>query len=305
MKRKNYFKKNIWTILIIGKGGKTKEIHIHKIGFVSLICLIVFMLGGLSVHSVNLYHKNNNIEKAYNDKISKILDLEEETIKKENELNQLKTKSEEIEQKLIQLNVLEAEVKDLVGIESEEGNVTNREAKRFLLAPDGENDVDYEMDELSYLIDQEKENLKLLKTDVEAKFEYLEAKPNLEPTKGRLTSPFGFRNNPLGKGKEFHNGIDIANTRGTEIFAAGSGIVTTATYKPGFGNIVIINHGYGYQSVYAHNKKILVEKGQEVKKGDNISLMGNSGRSTGSHLHFEVRLNGEPIDPQKVLNNND
>ena len=125
------------------------------------------------------------------------------------------------------------------------------------------------------------------------------------PTIGRITSGFGNRKNPFGKGTEFHSGLDIANSSGTKVKAAGSGVVTFAAYNGGYGRVIIINHGYGYQSVYAHNRKLLVRVGEEIEKGQIIAEMGSTGRSTGPHLHFEVRLNGKSINPKNVLDNFD
>lgn len=112
------------------------------------------------------------------------------------------------------------------------------------------------------------------------------------PTRGRLTSPFGMR-----WGRR-HTGIDIASSRGTTVSAADAGRVSFAGKNGSYGNLVIIDHENGYQTYYAHNNKLVVKKGDRVYKGQKIAEMGNTGRSTGVHLHFEVRKNGSPINPQ-------
>jgi len=112
------------------------------------------------------------------------------------------------------------------------------------------------------------------------------------PTRGRLTSPFGTR-----WGRK-HTGIDIASSKGTTVSAADAGKVSFAGYNGSYGNLVIIDHENGYQTYYAHNSKIVVKKGARVYKGQKIAEMGSTGRSTGVHLHFEVRKNGTPINPQ-------
>ncbi|QUH19281.1 M23 family metallopeptidase [Alkaliphilus sp. B6464] len=112
------------------------------------------------------------------------------------------------------------------------------------------------------------------------------------PTRGRLTSPFGMR-----WGRR-HTGIDIASSRGTTVSAADAGKVSFAGKNGSYGNLVIIDHENGYQTYYAHNNKLIVKKGDRVYKGQKIAEMGNTGRSTGVHLHFEVRKNGTPINPQ-------
>ena len=116
------------------------------------------------------------------------------------------------------------------------------------------------------------------------------------PTKGALTSGFGKRN-----GRK-HEGIDIAAPKGTPIYAAAAGKVVFSGWGPtGYGKMVIIKHRNYLTTVYAHNSKILVKKGNQVKQGQKIALMGSTGRSTGSHLHFEVRKDTEPKNPIKYL----
>jgi len=154
------------------------------------------------------------------------------------------------------------------------------------------------------LADKSSEELNILIDDVEKRLDYLDAKPNLMPTVGRITSRYGYRKNPFGSGRDFHTGIDIANNSGTKVKAAGSGVITYAGYNSSYGRVIIISHGYGYQSVYGHNRKLLVKVGDKVEKGQIIAEMGNTGRSTGPHLHFEVRYYGNPKDPLTILNNN-
>jgi murein DD-endopeptidase MepM/ murein hydrolase activator NlpD len=94
-----------------------------------------------------------------------------------------------------------------------------------------------------------------------------------------------------------HNGSDFAGPTGTNIYATADGVVTHAGWQSGFGRLVIIKHDFGIETRYAHNSRILVKKGQRVSRGDHISDMGSSGRSTGTHLHYEVRVNGTPVNP--------
>ncbi|MDK2835821.1 MAG: hypothetical protein PWP21_598 [Thermosediminibacterales bacterium] len=111
------------------------------------------------------------------------------------------------------------------------------------------------------------------------------------PATGRISSPFGPR------GREFHTGVDIAAPYNTPIKAADSGTVTFAGWQGGYGRLVIVSHGNGFETYYAHTNKILVKVGEAVEKGEKIALVGSSGRSTGPHLHFEIRKNGKPLNP--------
>lgn len=131
--------------------------------------------------------------------------------------------------------------------------------------------------------------------------EYIDSLPTLWPTAGRISSGFGGRKDPFRLTNRFHTGIDIAADYGQAIMAAGSGKVTLAGRTSVYGNTVIIDHGNGITSMYGHTSKILVKKGQTVKKGDAIARVGSSGRSTGSHLHFEVQINSVPTNPLNYL----
>jgi murein DD-endopeptidase MepM/ murein hydrolase activator NlpD len=120
----------------------------------------------------------------------------------------------------------------------------------------------------------------------------------------KITSPYGYRTHPILKKKKLHTGIDIAVPSGSEVVAANSGKVIYSGYNGGYGNTVIIDHGGKISTLYAHNSKLLVKVGDTVEKGKVISKSGSTGLSTGPHLHFEVRENGEHVDPMKYLNGN-
>lgn len=123
----------------------------------------------------------------------------------------------------------------------------------------------------------------------------------LFPTQGRITSEFGLRHDPFTRMSRFHNGIDIANEIGTSILASKSGTVTTIGTNPTYGKYLILQHPDGYQTWYAHLSRVLVRHNQYVGRGYRIAEMGNTGYSTGSHLHFSIFKNGEPIDPLSEL----
>ncbi len=119
------------------------------------------------------------------------------------------------------------------------------------------------------------------------------------PTRGRLTSPFGWR--ILRGRRQYHTGIDIANRIGTPIYAAASGKVIFAGWIRGYGRVIIISHAYDYSTVYGHCSKLLVKTGQYVRQGQYIAKMGNTGYTTGPHLHFEIRKRGTPQNPLNYL----
>ena len=116
-----------------------------------------------------------------------------------------------------------------------------------------------------------------------------------------VNSGYGYRRRPFGGGMEFHTGLDLRAPLGTPILAAADGVVTMSQYRRGYGNTVVINHGGGLSTLYAHHSRLLVSVGDEVMAGDVIALAGSTGISTGSHLHFEVLINGQHTDPSPYL----
>ncbi|MDQ1636606.1 MAG: hypothetical protein QOJ32_3415 [Frankiaceae bacterium] len=123
----------------------------------------------------------------------------------------------------------------------------------------------------------------------------------VRPTVGVLTSSFGYRVDPLGRGRRFHAGQDFGAPLGSPILAATDGTVVYAGWANGYGNYTCIDRGRGFATCYGHQSRILVRVGQLVKAGEEIGLVGSTGNSTGPHLHFEVRLNGVPVDPRPYL----
>lgn len=139
-------------------------------------------------------------------------------------------------------------------------------------------------------------------TSAEVKLEkYLETIPTLWPVRGDITDNFGYRKDPFTRRTRYHEGLDIGADSGTSIKAAASGKVTMSERTGGTGLTVKIDHGRGIVTVYGHASKLLAKVGQIVKKGDVIAKVGSSGRSTGPHLHFEVRLYGTAVDPLQYL----
>jgi len=119
--------------------------------------------------------------------------------------------------------------------------------------------------------------------------------------KGWISSTYGWRNDPFSGRKALHKGIDFAAGYGTGVQAVAAGVVTYAGARSGYGKLVEINHGNGYATRYGHNRKVLVEEGQRVKKGDKIATIGSTGRSTGPHVHFEVLRNGRVVNPTEYI----
>ncbi|HTF99167.1 MAG TPA: peptidoglycan DD-metalloendopeptidase family protein [Nitrospirota bacterium] len=116
----------------------------------------------------------------------------------------------------------------------------------------------------------------------------------------RISSEYGMRQDPFSGDWRFHHGVDIAAPEGTEIHAVAPGTVVFSGKQAGYGNVVIIDHGNGYTTKYAHNQQNLVKEGDKIDSGSLIARAGSTGRSTGSHVHFEVLLNGRSVDPNRL-----
>lgn len=130
---------------------------------------------------------------------------------------------------------------------------------------------------------------------------YLSAVPSIWPAQGWVTSDFGYRKSPFTGLREKHEGLDIAARRGSPIRAPAHGIIIAAGREYGYGKMVEIDHGYGFITRYGHNSKHLVKVGDRVKRGQIIALTGNTGRSTGPHLHYEMLFNGIPVNPKDYI----
>ena len=129
----------------------------------------------------------------------------------------------------------------------------------------------------------------------------LDSTPSIWPVKGWITSGFGTRKSPFTGKRTMHSGLDIATKSGTPIIAPANGIVSFAGKKGSFGNVLVIDHGNGYSTFYGHCSKLLKNVGDKVKRGDTVAKVGNTGRSTGSHLHYEVRVNSVAENPEKYI----
>lgn len=158
--------------------------------------------------------------------------------------------------------------------------------------------------ELGQAASHQSEGFASLFTKLEEKRDILASTPAIRPSqKGWLTSKFGYRQSPFTGLREFHKGLDIAAPKGTAIFATADGTISYSGVRGRLGKAIVINHGHGMTTRYGHCDVLEKKRGDRVKRGDVIARVGNSGRSTGPHLHYEVRLHGVQVDPNKYILN--
>ena len=236
------------------------------------------------------------VTKAENEKLIKNMSYYKGNLKKfDKELKKL----QEVCDNVLILNALPPLFKERKDINMGGVGITNRKEL---------NRVDKEITNLNISFSQIELKMNMLKTGfykviekAEASVKKWEHVPTIWPVDGWISSPFGWRISPFGGKKEFHTGLDISNLPGTPIKVTANGYVVYSGWLGPYGNVIIVEHGFGYETRYGHLKKRLVKKGAYVKKGAVIGLLGNTGRSTGPHLHYEVIHNGKVENPMKYL----
>lgn len=165
-------------------------------------------------------------------------------------------------------------------------------------------EMETKIDRLKHQLSLQSQSLDTILNMAKEKEKLLASMPTIKPIRAdllrkdlSLLSGFGPRLHPVHKVMRMHNGIDFSARTGTPIQATGDGKVVRATRASGYGNLVVVDHGFGYKTYYAHMSKITVRKGQTVKRGENIGLVGSTGTSTAPHCHYEVHYQGKPVDP--------
>ena len=302
-----------FTVLVIDdKGSPVRERAFSK-GLMATLAVIVFIaltaFGTGAYHYVHLY-------RAVAEKGHMQSQITQQRADIENQHKQLQAFAQninELKANLISLNEFENKIRILANLEHKAD-----QASLFAIGgsmPDDLNtdlplkedhdqlvrDMHAQINQVTQASEVQQNSFETLLTSLKSKRNLLAATPSLRPAKGWVSSDFGYRVSPFTGRREFHKGLDIANHQGTPIIAPADGVVTYAKNKWLIGNMITIDHGYGILTRYGHLHKILKNKGERVKRGETIALMGNTGRSTGPHVHYEVRLNGVPVNPMKYI----
>jgi murein DD-endopeptidase MepM/ murein hydrolase activator NlpD len=156
---------------------------------------------------------------------------------------------------------------------------------------------------LRELLEGIESRLRSVQTDVDKRNALAAATPSIWPAHGWLTSSVGNRRDPINGARDYHSGLDIAADHGSSVYATADGVVMQASREGAYGNLVVVDHGYGLETRYGHLSAYKVKPGAQVRRGELIGLVGSTGRSTGSHLHYEVRVNGRLLNPLQLLLN--
>jgi murein DD-endopeptidase MepM/ murein hydrolase activator NlpD len=296
------------TILFLpGGSNKVRKIKISS-GFIRIF-LIIFVLISIGIcWLINDYKKI----KA---QIPQLNSLKKENRIQKIQLVALSRKISKINKEMVKLQEFDQKLRIMT-------NLNPSEKQEQFLGLGGSNlntlNPDYQFEEVyKELIYQTHKSLENLETEIAvtsrsqaelSKFlreqkSILACTPSIRPTNGWFSSGFGYRISPFTNLREFHKGLDIATRIGTPIIAPADGLVVFAGREGNFGRMVAINHGYNLMTRYGHLHKFRVRKGQHVKRGQVIGEVGNTGRCTGPHLHYEVLLNGVPVNPLRYILN--
>lgn len=299
--------KREYTFMVVPHHGKSvfsARIPIKAIKYgVGILSVVVLIMGGLFInyrYTVN----SANAEKAELDK------LRQENSFQVKQIEQLAKATTVLQDDIVRLNKLDAEIRRMLNNE-DTGAASRSGVTRPAAASNGGQggpfnppkveELNKVVQEMHTTVQSREQSLKNLRDELAARNARLAATPSIWPTNGDVTSRFGWRSSPWGWGSDWHPGIDIANDHGTALMSTADGQVSFSGWYGGYGKIIKIDHGNGIETVYAHNSENSVSVGQYVKKGEVIGYMGNTGASTGSHLHYEVRVNGTAINPANFL----
>lgn len=221
-------------------------------------------------------------------------------------MNALAQQLGEIQARIMRLDALSARLAEMAGVK--DINVSEPPAQGGPLeqtAPLSSAEIDKQVAQLLADVQERTERLDAISMHLLQQNLKKTTFPSGAPVNaGYNSSSYGWRPDPFTGQQAFHKGLDFMADAGTPIHAAADGIVTQAERAPDYGNIVRVDHGFGLDTRYAHVSGFLVKVGDRVSKGQPIATVGSTGRSTGPHLHYEVRLNGVPLDPRKYLKNN-
>ncbi len=283
-----------FTVLVIPEGSHRVRRFNVKRGVLG-VCLAFCLVMALGLSWMTYDYLQNSLDR------NELHRLKTQNRLQQKELQRLTASIEDLRQEMVVLAQNDAKVRVLSQLSK-----PRQDALVGMGGPQESDGTDLsalqrQIDELRTAIDLRRESQEEIQGFLNDQRSLMAAKPKGWPVKGWLTSTFGMRKSPFTGRLKMHEGYDIAARTGTPVGAAADGIVSQAETVPGYGKLVVIDHGYGYKTYYGHNSKIYVRVGQRVVRGETISAVGNTGSSTGPHLHYEVRLNGVPLNPKKYL----
>ena len=293
-----------WTVLLVPDHGAqvrrfrlTRKILLSLLSAQGVILFMLFFFGAGYFYRIN---QGKALEK---------LKLENQHLLVQ--FQALSQQMNSIQNQLTRVNELDHKIRMVVGLERKSeiimgtGGPEADQPAMSMLLPSQEADqikrIANKLNQIDLSLDNQEISIEELDAYLKENRSLLLSTPTIWPVRGWVTSEFGVRISPLDGGYGVHQGIDIAAPPGTLIRASANGRVSFARWAQGYGNLVVITHGYGLITKYAHCAEILVREGQSVKRGQVIATVGSTGRASGPHLHYEVLVYGMPVNPRKYL----
>jgi len=307
-KKRNIKQKEYFTIMVVpGPNSRVRMARISK----SSIRTALYSLLGVIVFSLYLVYEYNDVK----DKVWELQSMREELMQQKTEVQGFALNLLDYKRQMFLLRDLDTKLRrvvslgprdkaqQLLGIGGpDELGLQNLTAIGEKKQAEALKEMSAELSQLKGAASRQEASLQVLIEYFEDKRSLFASTPSIWPVRGWVTSRFGSRISPFSGISNLHEGIDVAAQTGTPVVASADGVVIKAAFETGYGNMVEISHGYGIKTIYAHNSRINVKAGQRVRRGDVIAYAGDSGSSTGPHLHYEVRVNNLPVNPAKYLN---
>jgi murein DD-endopeptidase MepM/ murein hydrolase activator NlpD len=300
--------KEYLNILILGqKTSKTRHLRIQKKTFKILFYLLAFLLFSATFFFCDYIQLRR---KAF-----ELARLRQETEVQKSQIQFFSTRIEDLEKRLSQLKDFDRKIRIIANLEKTVetpsmvgmGGPSPSDIRDKLKSGNDEKGLMHQMrsdiERLQSEAISREESLSELEKLLQNKKEILAHTPSIWPTKGWVTSGFGFRVNPFTGLTQMHEGIDISNRVGTPIVSTANGIITEVGNDWVHGKFLVISHGFGMTTGYLHLSKVTVRVGEKVKRGQKVAEIGMTGRTTGPHLHYEVKINGIPVNPMRHILN--
>jgi murein DD-endopeptidase MepM/ murein hydrolase activator NlpD len=300
--------KEFFNILVFGhKHSKTKHLRVHKKTFK----ITLYILGFAILVNTFFFCDYLQVKK----KAFELDQLRNETQAQKSQIQFFSGRIEDLERQLSKLKDFDKKIRLLANLEKGDqatplmgmGGPSPSDIRDKLKVEKDETGLVHQMrvdvDRLKSEALSREESLTELEKLLQTKREMLAHTPSVWPVFGWLTSGFGFRTNPFTGLTQMHEGIDISNKTGTLIVAPADGLVSDIGNDAAHGRVLVISHGFGMTSRYSHLNRVFVKAGQRVRRGDRIAEVGTSGKTTGPHLHYEVRVNGIPVNPMRYILN--
>ena len=296
------------TILVFGhKTSKTRHLRFRKKTIKMGLYLMVFAILSITFFFCDYIQVK---KKAY-----EVAQLRQQTEIQRSQIHFFSSKIEEMERQISRLKDFDKRIRIIANLEKGQettpflgmGGPSPSDLREKLKGEKDEKGLVHQMkidvDRLQSEAATQEVSLSELEKVLQSKQEILVHTPSIWPVQGWVTSDFGFRTNPFTGLTQMHEGIDISNRSGTIVVAPGNGFVSDIGNDWAHGKFLVISHGFWMTTRYSHLNKALVKVGQKVKRGDKIAEVGTSGKTTGPHLHYEVRLNGIPANPMRYILN--